>query len=173
MSVHTSLFKMSRCLMFRIKFHKVDETLDLTAQRLQLYKPGAHWSGSFFASDDRQVAVFPWSGHAPISKRRTVFTSFAWIASIIVDVYDARLLPLLSRMSQCTCTSNTAKSFGFDIFASTRKLPLPPCLIIVIVTFVIGRGSSPNATWIGRPTQMAAISAPPVHCKLRWLSVVP
>ena len=50
---------MSRCLMFRIKFHKLDETLDLTAQRVQLYKPGAHWSGSFFASDDRQVAVFP------------------------------------------------------------------------------------------------------------------
>jgi len=164
---------MSRCLMFRIKFHKVDDTLDLTAQRVQLYKPGAHWSGSFFASEDRQVAVFPRSGHAPISKRRTVFTSFAWIASIIVDVYDARLLPRLSRMSQCTCTSNTAKSFGFDIFASTRKLPLP----------AVPDHSNRHVRYWKRILAQRDLDrqadadgcnqCTPVHCKLRWLSVVP
>jgi hypothetical protein len=51
----------------------------------------------------------------------------------------------LSLMSQLMRTSKTAKSFGLSIFASIRKLPRPPCLIILIVTFVNGRASSLKA----------------------------
>src|SRR5260221_12622669 len=62
-------------------------------------------------------------------------------------------------MLQSTRTSKTAKSFGFVILASIRKLPLPLCLIILIVMLVIWKASWHRAVWTGRLAQTAAIRA--------------
>jgi len=110
-----------------------------------------------FARSDDDRWPFPWSGHAPISKTSdSVSLPLLGFASISVDVYDARLFASLSRMSQCSAHPNTAKSFGL-IFCIVESA-LPPCLIHSNRHVRYWkRIPSPTATWIGRPTQMAAI----------------
>jgi hypothetical protein len=98
-------------------------------------------SGSRLASDETQWANLPSSGQSA-SNDRIILVPLARIASATVTLKDLRLLPRLSMTSHSARTSNTAKSFGFVILASTRKLSPSSCLMIPIVTFVTRRASS-------------------------------
>ena len=66
---------------------------------------------------------------------------------MIVNVEDAKMRPRRSLKSQFASTSNTAKSLGFDILASTRK----PLFVRWITTFANRSASCPTPTGLSDP----------------------